>query len=168
LLLHGSLRARSYPRLLADEAERLLVAAGCETRRCDSAGLPLPDGADPWHRRSPTGARCRPWSEGQVWSSSERHGTLSGVMKCRIDRLPLEEGGVRPTLGRPLAVMQVLGGSRFGWTIVRLIGRSDPGRLSLAFTARLDLPAGPVADPAEQAEPGSGRRRRRPLAQESI
>ncbi len=110
LLLHGSLRQRSYSRLLADEAERLLIAMGCETHRFDPAGLPLPDAVDPSHPKVQELRALSLWSEGQVWSSPERHGTLSGVMKCQIDWLPLSEGGVRPTQGRTLAVVQVSGG----------------------------------------------------------
>ena len=125
LLLHGSLRARSYSRLLADEAERLLVAMGCETRRYDPTDLPLPDGADPSHPKIAELRALSLWSEGQVWSSPERHGTLSGVMKCQIDWLPLEQGGVRPTQGRTLAVMQVSGGSQSFNAVnaMRLLGR---------------------------------------------
>ncbi len=112
LLLHGSLRERSYSRFLADEAERLLIAMGCETRRFDPAGLPLPDAVEPSHPKVQELRALSLWSEGQIWSSPERHGTLSGVMKCQIDWLPLSEGGVRPTQGRTLAVMQVSGGSQ--------------------------------------------------------
>lgn len=125
LLLHGSLRDRSYSRLLADEAERLLVMMGCDTRRFDPAGLPLPDGADPSHPKVQELRALSLWSEGQVWSSPERHGTLSGVMKCQIDWLPLAEGGVRPTQGRTLAVIQVSGGSQSFNAVnaMRLLGR---------------------------------------------
>ena len=125
LLLHGSLRARSYSRFLADEAERLLVAMGCETRRFDPAGLPLPDAVDPSHPKVQELRSLSLWSEGQVWSSPERHGTLSGIMKCQIDWLPLSEGGVRPTQGRTLAVMQVSGGSQSFNAVnaMRLLGR---------------------------------------------
>jgi arsenic resistance protein ArsH len=52
------------------------------------------------------------WSEGQVWCSPERHDPITGVMKAQIDHLPLNMGGVRPTQGRTLAVMQVSGGSQ--------------------------------------------------------
>ena len=45
LLLYGSLRERSYSRLLTEEAARLLRAMGGETRIFDPAGLPLPDSA---------------------------------------------------------------------------------------------------------------------------
>jgi hypothetical protein len=39
LLLHGPLRERSYSRFLADEAERLLIAMGCENPALRSGGL---------------------------------------------------------------------------------------------------------------------------------
>ncbi len=125
LLLHGSLRARSYSRFLADEAERLLIAMGCDTRRFDPAGLPLPDAVEPSHPKVQELRALSLWSEGQVWSSPERHGSLSGVMKCQIDWLPLSEGGVRPTQGRTLAVMQVSGGSQSFNAVnaMRLLGR---------------------------------------------
>ena len=125
LLLHGSLRSLSYSRFLADEAERLLVAMGCETRRFDPAGLPLPDGDEPLHPKVQELRALSLWSEGQIWSSPERHGTLSGVMKCMIDWLPLSEGAIRPTQGRTLAVIQVSVGSQSFNAVnaMRLLGR---------------------------------------------
>ncbi len=65
------------------------------------------------------------WSEGQVWVSPERHGTVTGVFKNQIDWLPLEDGSVRPTQGRTLAVMQVSGGSQSFNTVnaLRVLGR---------------------------------------------
>ncbi|MNI70454.1 NADPH-dependent FMN reductase [compost metagenome] len=65
------------------------------------------------------------WSEGQVWCSPERHGTLTGVFKSQIDWLPLETGSVRPTQGRTLAVMQVSGGSQSFNAVnaLRVLGR---------------------------------------------
>ena len=42
LLLYGSLRERSFSRLVTLEAQRLLIAMGAETRVFDPAGLPLP------------------------------------------------------------------------------------------------------------------------------
>ena len=125
LLLHGSLREHSYSRLLADEAERLLIAMGCESRRFDPTGLPLPDATDPSHPKVQELRALSLWSEGQIWSSPERYGTLSGTMKCMIDWLPLSEGGVRPTQGRTLAVMQVSGGSQSSNAVnaMRLLGR---------------------------------------------
>jgi arsenic resistance protein ArsH len=46
-------------------------------------------------------------------------------MKAQIDHLPLEIGGMRPTQGRALAVMQVSGGSQSFNAVntLRLLGR---------------------------------------------
>ncbi|MBQ0752104.1 MAG: arsenical resistance protein ArsH, partial [Roseovarius sp.] len=65
------------------------------------------------------------WSEGMVWSSPERHGAMTGLMKTQIDWIPLSEGAVRPTQGKTLAVMQVLGGSQSFNAVnqMRLLGR---------------------------------------------
>jgi arsenical resistance protein ArsH len=118
LLLYGSLRERSFSKLLTLEAERLLQAMGCETRVYDPAELPLPDSVASDHPKVAELRALSLWSEGQVWCSPERHGTITGIIKSQIDWLPLEEGGVRPTQGRTLAVMQVSGGSQS-----RLLGR---------------------------------------------
>jgi arsenic resistance protein ArsH len=112
LLLYGSLRAVSYSRLLTLEAERLLKRMGCETRVYDPAGLPLPDDAPVDHPKVRELRELCLWSEAQVWTSPERHGAMSGVMKSQIDWIPLSVGSVRPTQGRTLAVMQVSGGSQ--------------------------------------------------------
>lgn len=112
LLLYGSLRARSYCRLLTLEAERLLRHFGAETRVFDPHGLPLPDGEDERHPKVQELRELCQWSEGQVWTSPERHGAMSGVMKSQIDWIPLALGAIRPTQGRVLAVMQVSGGSQ--------------------------------------------------------
>ena len=60
-----------------------------------------------------------------VWCSPERHGNITGIMKAQIDHLPLNIGGVRPTQGRTLAVMQVSGGSQSFNTVnnLRILGR---------------------------------------------
>jgi arsenical resistance protein ArsH len=44
LLLYGSLRERSFSKLLTFEAQRLLDAMGAETRLYNPEGLPLHDG----------------------------------------------------------------------------------------------------------------------------
>jgi len=125
LLLYGSLRERSYSKLLTLEAERLLRAMGCETRIYDPAGLPLPDSVASDHPKVAELRALSLWSEGQVWCSPERHGAITGIIKTQIDWLPLEEGGVRPTQGRTLAVMQVSGGSQSFNAVntLRLLGR---------------------------------------------
>ncbi|SAL06009.1 NADPH-dependent FMN reductase [Caballeronia arationis] len=113
LLLYGSLRARSYSRLLVEEAARLLERFGAETRIFDPNGLPLADEPDSDnHPKVRELLELSMWSEGQVWCSPERHGTITGLIKTQIDHLPLSRGGVRPTQGRTLAVMQVSGGSQ--------------------------------------------------------
>ena len=60
-----------------------------------------------------------------VWSSPERHGAMSSVMKAQIDWIPLSEGAVRPSQGKTLAVMQVCGGSQSFNTVnqMRILGR---------------------------------------------
>lgn len=125
LLLHGSLRERSYSRLLNEEAARLLEKFGCETRMFDPAGLPLADGADDAHPKVQELRELVMWSEGMVWCSPERHGAMSGVMKTQIDWIPLALGGVRPTQGKTLAVMQVCGGSQSFNAVnqLRILGR---------------------------------------------
>ena len=112
LLLYGSLRERAYSRFLTQEAERLLKHFGAETRIFDPHGLPLPDGAAIDHPKVSELRKLSLWSEGQVWTSPERHGAMSAVMKAQIDWIPLSVGAVRPTQGRTLAVMQVSGGSQ--------------------------------------------------------
>jgi arsenic resistance protein ArsH len=125
LLLYGSLRERSYSRFLALEAGRLLARMGGEVRLFDPGDLPLPDGAAKDHPKVAELRALSFWSEGQVWCSPERHGAVSGVFKSQIDWLPLEEGGVRPTQGRTLAVMQVSGGSQSFNAVngLRVLGR---------------------------------------------
>lgn len=125
LLLYGSLRPQSYSRKLALEAERILRRLGAETRVFDPHGLPLLDSVDRDHPKVQELRALSQWSEGQVWVSPERHGSVTGVFKNQIDWLPLEDGGVRPTQGRTLAVMQVCGGSQ-SFNVVnqlRILGR---------------------------------------------
>ena len=112
LLLHGSLRKVSYSRLLTQEAARLLEHFGAEARIYDPTGLPLPDDAPIDHPKVQELRELSLWSEGQVWTSPERHGAMTGVMKSQIDWIPLAMGAIRPTQGRTLAVMQVSGGSQ--------------------------------------------------------
>lgn len=125
LLLYGSLRERSYSKLLTLEAERLLQAFGCETRVFDPTGLPLPDSVPNDHPKVAELRALSLWSEGQVWCSPERHGAITAILKAQIDWLPLEERGIRPTQGRTLAVMQVSGGSQSFNAVntLRLLGR---------------------------------------------
>lgn len=125
LLLHGSLRACSFSRLANEEAARILERLGCETRSFDPTGLPLPDGAEDSHAKVQELREHVIWSEGMVWCSPERHGAMTGVMKSQIDWIPLSLGGVRPTQGKTLAVMQVCGGSQSFNAVnqLRILGR---------------------------------------------
>lgn len=126
LLLYGSLRDTSYSRLCAEEGARALRALGCETRFFDPSGLPLPDDADADHPKVAELRDLVMWSEGMVWSSPERHGAMTGIMKTQIDWIPLSPiGGIRPTQGKTLAVMQVSGGSQSFNTVnqLRILGR---------------------------------------------
>ncbi|MBY0469465.1 MAG: arsenical resistance protein ArsH [Burkholderiaceae bacterium] len=125
LLLYGSLRERSYSRLLSEEAARLLQAMGGETRVFDPAGLPLPDGAPESHPKVVELRALAHWCEGMVWCSPERHGAMSAILKAQIDWIPLALGAVRPTQGKTLAVMQVSGGSQSFNAVnqLRVLGR---------------------------------------------
>jgi len=125
LLLYGSTRERSYSRLLAMEAERLLKAFGAETQMFDPRGLPLPDDAPAEHPKVQELRALAIWAEGMVWCSPERHGAMTAVMKAQIDWIPLSVGAVRPTQGKTLAVMQVSGGSQSFNAVnqLRVLGR---------------------------------------------
>ncbi|WP_454737565.1 arsenical resistance protein ArsH [Cupriavidus necator] len=125
LLLYGSLRETSFSRLLTLEAERILRHFGAETRVFDPHGLPVTDSVPADHPKVVELRKLSEWSEGQVWCSPERHGTLTAAFKNQIDWLPLESGGIRPTQGRTLAVMQVCGGSQSFNAVnaLRVLGR---------------------------------------------
>ena len=124
-LLYGSLRPRSFSRLLTEEAARLLQAMGAETRIFNPSGLPLPDDAPDTHPKVQELRALTQWSEGMVWTSPERHGAMTGIMKAQIDWIPLNSGAVRPTQGKTLAVMQVSGGSQSFNAVnqMRVLGR---------------------------------------------
>ncbi len=125
LLLYGSLRARSYSRLLTSEAARLLNYLGAETRIYDPRELPMPDSVGADHPKVTELRELSAWSEGQVWCSPERHGAMTGIIKAQIDWIPLAVGAVRPTQGKTLAVMQVSGGSQSFNAVnqLRVLGR---------------------------------------------
>ncbi len=124
-LLYGSLRDRSFSRLMTEEAARVLTRLGADTRTYSPSGLPLPDDAEADHPKVQELRDLVTWSEGMVWCSPERHGAMTGIMKTQIDWLPLSLGGVRPTQGKTLAVMQVSGGSQSFNAVnqLRILGR---------------------------------------------
>jgi arsenical resistance protein ArsH len=125
LFLYGSLRARSYSRLLAEEAARVLEGLGAEVRFFDPRELPVYGSVPDSHPKVQELRELSLWSEGQVWSTPEQHGAVTGVMKNQIDWIPLSIGAVRPTQGRTLAVMQVCGGSQSFNAVnaLRVLGR---------------------------------------------
>ena len=125
LLLYGSLRQRSYSRLVIEECSRLLERMGGEVRIFDPTGLPLPDSCEADHPKVKELRDLVTWSEGQVWCSPERHGSMTGIMKAQIDWVPLSLGAVRPTQCKTLAVMQVCGGSQSFNAVnqLRVLGR---------------------------------------------
>ncbi|MFD0980064.1 arsenical resistance protein ArsH [Tropicimonas aquimaris] len=126
LILYGSLRERSFSRLSAEEAGGILTRLGAEVRFYHPSGLPLvDDDADSSHPKVRELRDLVAWCEGMVWSSPERHGAMTGLMKTQIDWIPLSEGAVRPTQGKTLAVMQVSGGSQSFNAVnqMRILGR---------------------------------------------
>ena len=125
LLLYGSLRERSFSRLMTEEAALVLSKLGAETKTFNPTGLPLPDDAEPTHPKVAELRDLVSWSEAMVWCSPERHGAMTGIMKAQIDWIPLSHGAVRPTQGKVLAVMQVNGGSQSFNAVnqMRILGR---------------------------------------------
>src|SRR5690606_17967100 len=105
--------------------DALPIHFGGDTRTFNPSGLPLPDGAPVDHPKVQELRELSRWSEGQVWTSPERHGAMSAVMKAQIDWISLSDGAVRPTQGRTLAVMQVSGGSQSFNAVnqMRVLGR---------------------------------------------
>ena len=156
VLLYGSLRPQSYSRRAAEEAARILRYLGCETRLFDPTGLPQPDGAPADHPKVVELRNLAVWAEGMVWSSPERHGAMTSIMKAQIDWLPLSlQGGIRPTQGKTLAIIQVSGGSQSFNAVnqMRILGRwmrmvTIPNQSSipkawLEFDSNGRLPSGP-------------------------
>lgn len=125
LFLYGSLRERSYSRLLAEEAARIIQEFGAEVKFFDPRELPIYGSVPDIHPKVQELRELSLWSEGQVWTSPELHGQITGILKNQIDWIPLSIGAVRPTQGRTLAVMQVSGGSQSFNAVntMRLLGR---------------------------------------------
>ncbi|NKB76800.1 MAG: arsenical resistance protein ArsH [Gammaproteobacteria bacterium] len=141
LLLYGSLRERSFSRLVSEESAYILRYLGAQTRTFDPNNLPLPDSVQTSHPKVRELRELAQWAEGMVWVSPERHGAMTGVFKSQIDWIPLSDGAVRPTQGKTLAVMQVNGGSQ-SFNVVnqlRILGRwmrmiTIPNQSSIAKT----------------------------------
>lgn len=98
---------------------------GCDTKFFNPSGLPQVDETVETHPKVLELRALAQWSEGMVWSSPERHGAMTGLMKSQIDWIPLSMGAVRPTQGKTLALMQVNGGSQSFNAVnqMRLLGR---------------------------------------------
>lgn len=151
LMLYGSLRERSFSRLLTEEAARILEQFGAEVRIFNPMELPMADSVPEDHPKVVELRDLCLWSEGQVWCSPERHGTVAAVLKNQIDWIPLEMGAIRPSQGRTLAVMQVCGGSQ-SFNVVntlRLLGRwmrmfTIPNQSSVGLRQRSPLQHSPA------------------------
>ncbi|MEL6679381.1 MAG: arsenical resistance protein ArsH [Pseudomonadota bacterium] len=156
LILYGSLRDRSYSRMAGEEAGRILTRLGAEVRFFHPEGLPLPDAAPVDHPKVAELRDLVMWSEGMVWSSPERHGAMTGIMKAQVDWIPLSMGGMRPTQGKTLAVMQVCGGSQSFNAVnqLRILGR---------WMRLLTIPNQSSVPKAWQEFDGDGRMRPSPL-----
>ncbi|KAG0368256.1 flavoprotein-like protein [Gamsiella multidivaricata] len=125
LVLYGSLRERSFSRLLAYEFARILDRLGADVRVFDPTGLPVKDGVSENHPKVQELRELSQWSHAHVWVSPEQHGNVTAAFKNQIDWIPLSLGSVRPTQGRTLAIAQVSGGSQSFNTVntLRILGR---------------------------------------------
>jgi arsenic resistance protein ArsH len=81
LLLISQLTPRSYSKLMALEAARLLEHMGCDVRVYDPQGLPVKDEISVSHEKVQELRGLSEWSQAQFWSSPEQHGTITAVMK---------------------------------------------------------------------------------------
>lgn len=102
-----TLDRRSFSKLMAYEASRILHRIGCEVRVYDPSGLPVKDDVQDKHPKVQELRDLSIWSEAQFWCSPEQHGNITAVMKNQIDWIPLSTGSVRPTQGRILGFAQV-------------------------------------------------------------
>lgn len=76
LVLYGSLRRRSYSRLVALEASRILFRLGCDVRVYDPTGLPVKNDVEHGHPKVQELRELSRWSDGHLWVSPEQHGNL--------------------------------------------------------------------------------------------
>ncbi len=125
LVLYGSLRERSFSRLLAEECERVLTTFGADVRVFRPNDLPVFDRTQNDHPEVQRLRKLSLWSEAHVWVSPEQHGSMTAAFKNQIDWIPLKDGAVRPTQGRVLSVLEVSGGSQSFNAVnqLRILGR---------------------------------------------
>lgn len=88
---------RSYSKLLAFEASRILFRLGCDVRIYDPAGLPVKDDVQHNHPKVQELRDLSRWSDGHVWISPEQHGTLvSSLINTRVrNQTPLTGWDIR-------------------------------------------------------------------------
>ena len=72
LLLYGSLRKRSFSRLMSQEAAQVLTRLGATTKIFNPAGLPLPDDCDDSHEKVQELRELMTWSEAMVFTGTAR------------------------------------------------------------------------------------------------
>lgn len=92
LVLYGSLRKRSYSRLVAYEASRILFRLGCDVRVFDPEGLPVKNDREHNHPKVQELRELSVWSDGHVWVSPEQHGNLvsDSYSPCPTTNLTLD------------------------------------------------------------------------------
>ena len=77
---------RSYSRLLAFEASRILFRLGCDVRIFDPTGLPMKDGIQHGHEKVQELRDLSRWSDGHVWVSPEQHGNIVGTISGQSEK----------------------------------------------------------------------------------
>jgi arsenic resistance protein ArsH len=72
---------RSFSRLTAYEAARILDKLGADVRVFDPRGLPVKDEVSVTHPKVQELRALSEWSDGHFWVSPEQHGTITAVFK---------------------------------------------------------------------------------------
>lgn len=80
LITNGHL-CRSFSRLLAFEACRILFRLGCDVHVFDPSSLTVKDDVQHDHTKVQELCNLSCWSDGHVWVSPEQHGNLVGYPK---------------------------------------------------------------------------------------
>jgi arsenic resistance protein ArsH len=77
-------RTRSYSRLTAYEAARILFRLGCDVRVFNPEGLPVKDDVQHNHAKVQELRELSKWSDGHVWVCPEQHGNLVSEPDIRL------------------------------------------------------------------------------------